>query len=57
MKKVKLVWEVKDDEVEKVVGMLKEGVFDLGDGGFFEESCEERGIDEFCSVDFDVEVV
>ena len=49
--------DLEESEVDRVAHMIREGLFDLGDGGFFQDTCREKGIENFDSVNFNIIVV
>ena len=56
MKRVTVEWEVQDDEADRVASMIREGLFDLGDGGFFSDTCTEKQIENFDGCDFNIKI-
>lgn len=50
--KLHVIFHIDDpEEVDEIEEMIKDGLYELGDGGFWETECQERGIESFCSVD------
>ena len=47
---------IKETEVNKVANLIEKGIWELSDGNFFGENCEEEGIEQFDSCDFTIEI-
>ena len=55
MSKVIVTFEgIQGSDLDKVKRMVESGIFDLGDGGFWEEECEKNEIDSFDSSAFSI---